>query len=102
MSNKKGKGSKALARLNDIFQEVGLGTIETAETLQDAQMLAENAGYIAPTLPTSEYKKCNGKNCYPTRQRADEVRKTRMQKGAGKLLSYHCPDCGFFHISSRS
>ena len=101
MSNKKGKGAKALSALNDIFQEVGLGSIEPANSPEDARMLAEEYGYVDTKEAAPEFAKCDGKNCYPTRHLAEEVRKMRMRKGAGKLRSYHCPDCGTFHITSR-
>ena len=101
MGNKKGKVSKTLSSLKNIFQEIGLGSIEVADSPEDARMMAEEYGCFDEREAIPEFAQCNGKNCYPTRHCADDVRKRRMRRGAGKLRSYHCPDCGLFHITSQ-
>ena len=101
MGNKKGRSSKALSSLKDIFQDIGLGSIEVADSPKDARMLAEEYGHFDERKAVPEFAQCGGKNCYPTINCADAVRKRRMRRGAGRLRSYHCPDCGLFHITSQ-
>jgi len=82
--------------LNELFAELNLGPAKQPMNPEDA------AAFVRKDLQPSgrEYPKCNGKNCYPSRAAADRVRKGRMAAGAGRLRTYHCPECRAFHLAS--
>ena len=95
----------AVNRLNDVFKEIGLEPIPEggSVTRLDAISMLEEAGDALqmqiPRTPTEISEIC-GKACYKSQQEARAVIKKRKTKGSGPLREYHCPDCGFYHITS--
>jgi len=102
MSKKKGKVSK----LNDVFEEIGLGSIDCPTSIHDAQLIADSEGSgIIFHERHEEHRTCGGKRRYGSRKDAERVKKHRLRTttgNSGRLASYKCPACGGWHlISSR-
>lgn len=90
-----------MARLAEIFQEIGLGAIDVPSSREDAQMIAEaDGGGIEWRNQDVALEMCGGKACYRSRTLAEKVKLDRKRKGVTRLCSYHCPECGSWHLTS--
>jgi hypothetical protein len=93
--------SKVFSRLNAIFADMGMPTVDENATLSDAKLIAEAEGYQPPRPAFQEFNQCNGKNCYPTYRDAQIMVRSRQTKGWNGLRIYHCPDCKTYHLTSQ-
>lgn len=90
------KGS--LGKLTALFEELGFadhGYI--INNKKDALALYE----ISNNEERTEYEKCSGKICYPTRKAALGSKKNRRKKANMRLRIYFCEKCKKFHLTSK-
>lgn len=92
--------------LDKIFRELGMsdGSGEKMD-MESAMIIAEENGHAEEATPAfREFPKCQGKNCYSSRQEAEKVKKYQLKRNTGtpgRLASYRCPKCGSFHLTSQ-
>lgn len=95
---------KGLAKLNEIFRELGGKEIPPdAPSKIDAEMIAESAGvHDHNNARQNDLPHCErtGKVCYPSHNIAHQIKRRRQSHGAQRLRIYFCDHCHCHHLTS--
>jgi hypothetical protein len=84
-----------IERIDALFKEIGAGDF-TPIPLREAKELHG----ITPPRKELEVSGTCKKVIYPSESLANQVKRRRQRRGAGKLRIYKCDECHGFHLTS--